>query len=62
MRFHSYNTVEASLGYVFSDWTLRLAGHNLTDERPPVSESELGESQYYRLPARSMELTASHSF
>ena len=32
-------------------------GENLTDERDPVSESELGEAQYYLLPARRYRFT-----
>jgi hypothetical protein len=26
--------------------------------RPPIAESELGDAQYYRLPARRVEVTA----
>ncbi|MGD8358099.1 MAG: TonB-dependent receptor [Lysobacterales bacterium] len=52
----SYRTLDASLGYRLAHWDITAGAYNLTDERPPVSESELGESQYYRLPARSYEL------
>ena len=31
----------------------RVDGENLSDRRDPVAESELGDAQYYRLPARS---------
>ena len=37
---------------------VRIDGHNLTDERPPISESERGDAQYYRLPARRVDVTA----
>ena len=50
-----YAVFAAGVGYRTSAWELRLDGHNLTDERPPVSESELGDAQYYRLPARRVD-------
>jgi outer membrane receptor protein involved in Fe transport len=53
-----FEVVDASVGYRFDGWELRLAGYNLTDSRDPVSESELGDGQYYRMPARSFELGA----
>jgi len=31
---------------------------NLNDQRPPVAESELGDAQYYLLPARRVEVSA----
>src|SRR5207245_2316622 len=52
-----YAVFAAGVGYRTSAWELRLDGHNLTDERPPVSESELGDAQYYRLPARRVNAT-----
>ena len=36
--------------------TLQVDGRNLTDERPAVAESELGDAQYYRLPARRVDV------
>ena len=32
------------------------------DRRDPVAESELGEGQYYRLPARFVELSLGFDF
>ena len=58
----AYNTLDASIGRQFDHWRITLAGYNLGDERPPVAESELGESQYYRLPARSFELFVAWQF
>lgn len=58
----AYTTWEAGLGYRFGAWDLAVSGNNLGDERPPVAESELGDAQYYRLPARSFELRASYRF
>ncbi|MGA9574993.1 MAG: TonB-dependent receptor [Lysobacterales bacterium] len=51
----SYRTWDVSLGYRVEKWDFTMTGTNLGDVRPPVAESELGESQYYRLPARSIE-------
>jgi iron complex outermembrane receptor protein len=55
----AYSTVAASIGYRFESCELRLSGTNLGDRRDPVAESELGEGQYYRLPARTVELGVS---
>jgi iron complex outermembrane receptor protein len=51
-----YTTWSAGLGYRFNAWEVRLDGVNLNDTRPPVAESELGDAQYYRLPARTYRL------
>jgi len=61
-RAGSYTTFDASLGQRFGQWDLGVRGRNLTDRRPAVSESELGESQYYRLPARSYEVFLTRLF
>lgn len=53
----AYDTWGATLGYRFASWEIRLEGVNLSDERDPVAESELGDAQYYRLPARSFRLS-----
>ncbi|HEX3125701.1 MAG TPA: TonB-dependent receptor [Thermoanaerobaculia bacterium] len=53
----AYDLWSAGLGYRFGTWELRVDGFNLTDERDPVAESELGDAQYYRQPARSYRLT-----
>jgi iron complex outermembrane receptor protein len=58
----AYDTWAAGLGYRFSSWEVRLDGFNLTDQRDPVAESELGDAQYYRLPARKFRLTWSARF
>ncbi len=50
-----YETIDASLGWEFGDWALRLTASNLTDKRPATAESELGDAQYYLLPARHVE-------
>lgn len=50
----AYTTWSAGLSYRHGKWDLRLDGVNLGDRRDPVAESELGDAQYYRLPARSV--------
>jgi outer membrane receptor protein involved in Fe transport len=58
----AYTTYDAGVGYRFGRWNLDLQGRNLNDTRPPVSNSELGDSQSYLLPARFFELSASVDF
>ena len=55
----SYTTVAASAGYRFRRYELLVTGTNLTDQRPPVTESEFGDSSYYLLPGRSVLVTLS---
>jgi len=57
-----YTTWSAGLGYRWEHFEIRADGQNLNDTRPPVSESELGDAQYYRLPARRIVVTLSRSF
>ena len=58
----SYTLVDAGVGYRFDRWELRLDGYNLTDRRDAVAESELGDAQYYRLPARSVMASLRYRF
>lgn len=58
----AYATYDAGVGYRFDTWSLNLQGRNLNDNRAPVSNSELGDSQSYRLPARFLELSADFRF
>jgi outer membrane receptor protein involved in Fe transport len=58
----SFTTLAAGIGWRADRWTVRLDGRNLTDERDPVAESELGDAQYYRQPARSFEASLSLRF
>jgi len=57
-----YDLTSASLGWRFARYEVRLDGRNLGDERPPIAESELGDAQYYLLPARSWELGLRFTF
>ena len=58
----SFSTWAAGASWTSGAWRVALLGENLSDERDPVSESELGDAQYYRLPARSYELRLSFVF
>ncbi len=58
----SYTTWSAGIGYRFAAWEVRLDGWNLGDTRPPASLSELGDGQYYILPARSFRLGLGYRF
>ncbi|MGA7616310.1 MAG: TonB-dependent receptor [Thermoanaerobaculia bacterium] len=58
----SYLTLAAGIGYRWSNLELRVEGDNLGDVRPPVAESELGDAQYYRLPARKVMVWVRRSF
>lgn len=52
----SFSTIDAGVGYRMSRAEIRLDGRNLGDSRDPVSESEIGDAQYYRMPAMSVRL------
>jgi iron complex outermembrane receptor protein len=53
-----YSVVSASLGWRQPRWEVRADGRNLGDARDPVAESELGDAQYYRLPAFRLDVSA----
>ena len=57
-----YTTVDAGIGYRFDRWQLRLDGYNLSNRRDPVSISELGAGQSYRLSGRTALVSASYDF
>jgi len=52
----AYTTLAATAGYRFGRYDLMLSGANLTNRRPPVTQSEFGDSSYYLLPARTVWL------
>jgi len=58
----AYGTVSAGLGYRADKWEVRLDGRNLNDARDPVSESELGDAQYYRMTARRFDVSVARRF
>ena len=53
----AYAVVDASIGYRFKQFTAAVLGSNLGDRRDAVQQSELGEEQFYRLPARRIDAT-----
>ena len=58
----AFDTCSAGIGWRLDAWRFAVTGENLTDERAPVAESELGDAQYYRQTARSYELRLSFDF
>ena len=52
-----FATIDMGGGFRFDRYELRLDGRNLGDARDAVSESELGDAQYYRMMARRLDLT-----
>jgi len=57
-----YNTIDAGVGYRRAQWEVRVDGTNLGDRRDPVAESELGDAQYYRMPARAVWASLRYDF
>jgi outer membrane receptor protein involved in Fe transport len=57
-----FTTVDVGVGYRVGDYEIRADGRNLGDRRDPVSESELGDAQYYRMVPRMFRLTLSTRF
>jgi len=51
----AFSTVDAGVGYRTGRAEWRLDGRNLTNRRDAVSESEFGDAQYYRMPARTIQ-------
>ncbi len=49
-----FTTIDAGIGYRMNNAEIRVDGRNLTDRRDAVSESEFGDAQYYRMPARTI--------
>jgi len=54
----AFSTFDAGIGYRMTRAELRLDGRNLSDRRDAVSESEFGDAQYYRMPARTIRVGA----
>ena len=53
----AYAVVDASLGYRFERFTVAVLGDNIGNRRDAVQLSELGEGQFYILPARRINAT-----
>ncbi len=50
----AFTTIDAGAGFRMNDWEFRVDSRNLGDRRDAVAESEFGDAQYYRMPARSI--------
>ncbi len=57
-----YMTWSAGAGYRFRTCEIRIDGRNLNNQRVPVNASEMGTSQYYLLPARTVTASTSWKF
>ena len=57
-----YATLGLLVGYRHGRYEVRVSGRNLTDRRDPVSESELGDAQYYRMFPRRFDAAATVRF
>jgi iron complex outermembrane receptor protein len=57
-----FTTVDFGVGCRDGRWEIRLDGRNLGNRRDPISESELGDAQYYRLTARRFDVTVGVRF
>jgi outer membrane receptor protein involved in Fe transport len=53
----AFTTISLGAGYRFGRNNIRFDIYNVTDERDPVAESELGDAQYYRMPARNFRVS-----
>lgn len=58
----SYATLDAGVNYRFSTWELCVDAYNISNRRDPVAVSELGEGQLYRLPGRTVLVSAKMNF
>ncbi|MGE4070065.1 MAG: TonB-dependent receptor [Lysobacterales bacterium] len=58
----SYATWDAGVSYSAGEWTWRVDGSNLSDRRDGISESELGDASYYRMPARTYWASVAYRF
>jgi outer membrane receptor protein involved in Fe transport len=57
-----FATVDIGAGYRLQRWDLRIDGRNLGDRRDPISESEIGDAQYYRMTSRRADVTVGVRF
>lgn len=55
-----YTTLAATLGYRFDRYAVSFEGTNLTNRRPPVTESEFGSESFYLLSGRAAWLKLSY--
>jgi iron complex outermembrane recepter protein len=51
----AFTTFDAGIGFRADRAEFRVDGRNLSNRRDPISESEFGDAQYYRMPARTIQ-------
>ncbi len=57
-----FTTIDIGAGYRRDRIEIRIDGRNLSNRRDAISESELGDAQYYRMTARRVDLTLGIKF
>jgi outer membrane receptor protein involved in Fe transport len=58
----SFTEWDAGINYTFDAFRVQLTGHNLGDSRHFVTESEIGDSQFYVAAPRRFSVDASYTF
>ena len=59
----AYTALDARAGWKFANgWGAFLEGENVSNRRDAVTESELGDAQFYRMPGRRVVGTVSYGF
>ena len=58
----AFSTLDAGVGYRIGRAELRVVGRNLSNRRDAVAESEFGDAQYYRMPARTIQAGVALSY
>ena len=56
-----YTTLDTSIGYRQGRYSVALNAYNVSNKRPPVTQSEFGDSSYYRLHGRRVFLNIGSS-
>lgn len=57
-----FTFVDAGLSYVHEGWHVAVTGRNLGDVRHPISESDIGDSQFYMSPPQRYSAEVSFDF
>ena len=58
----AYATLDVGINYRFATWQLRIDAYNMSNRRDAVAASELGGGQVYRLPGRTLLVSARVNF
>lgn len=58
----AFVSYDCKLGYGFGKWSVYLNGENLTDRRDPVTASEIGDGQVYRMQGRRITVGVTRAF